>query len=292
MADQVDGSKRNGLKHKRSKKQKAAYRRIKIAKEIFMSENVLLESHERIGVIKINRPEVRNAMDPQTMQLLQEALDLWEREQTVQVIVFTGEGNQSFAAGADIRQLQKRTMLDALSPGMQGLTKKIESCTKPTVAAINGFALGGGCELALACDIRIAANNAKLGLPELNLGIIPGAGGTQRLARIIGKGRAIEMILTGKIIGAEEAEKIGLVSRTIPYEQLWDEVKETANQIISKGPIALRLAKMVIHRGFDVDLDTALILEKLAQSIAYGSEDKVEGTQAFLEKRKANFKNK
>lgn len=254
-------------------------------------QNILFEVNNGIGVIKINRPELRNALSRETLKELEAAIDECECLSEVKVVVITGEGEKSFAAGADIRQLHERTMLEALEPGIQATYKKIEGCGKATIAAINGYALGGGCELALACDIRIAADHCKIGLPELNLSIIPGGGGTQRLARIVGKGRALDMILTGRIVGGKEAEGMGLVSRSVPYEQLWDAVKETAGQIINKGPVAIQLAKLVVHRGFDVDMDTALMLEKMAQSVAFGTEDKNEGTKAFLEKRNPNFKN-
>lgn len=252
-------------------------------------QNILIEIEGRIGVIKLNRPELRNAIDAQTLDEMTYALEMLENDDRVGVIVFTGAGEKSFAAGADIGQLRKKKPKDALVPGMSGLYHKIENCQKATIAAVNGYALGGGCELAMACDIRVAAEHAKFGLPELNLSIIPGAGGTQRLARIIGKGRAFDMILTGEIITATKAEEIGLVSKAVPMEELWPTVKEKANKILEKGPLAVRLAKVVINRGFNSDMETALMIEKLAQAVLFGSEDKNEGTQAFLEKRKPNF---
>lgn len=260
--------------------------------EASMFQNIQIEKRETgLAIVTIQRPEVRNALDLTTLIELEEAINLCENDDQVKVIAITGAGDKSFAAGADIQKLKDRKMLEGLLPGMQATYKRIENCTKATIAVINGYALGGGCELALSCDIRIAADHAKLGLPELNLGIIPGAGGTQRLARMIGKGRAIDMILTGKLIDGIEAERIGLVSQSVPLDQLWNSVTETASNIMSKGPVAVRLAKMVIHRGYDVDLDTALMIEKLAQTIALGTSDKLEGTTAFLEKRKPNFTN-
>lgn len=253
-------------------------------------QTILVEKEEKIRIIKINRPEVRNALDARTLAELSQALETLENDDQTGVIVITGAGEKSFAAGADIRQLREKQPLDALIPGMSGLYRKIENCNKPTIAAINGYALGGGCELAMACDIRIAADHAKLGLPELGLSIIPGAGGTQRLARIIGKGRAVEMILTGEILTAKRAEEVGLVSQAVPMEDLWQAVKEKAEKILVKGPFAVRMAKLVINHGFDANMDTALMIEKLAQAILFGSHDKNEGTQAFLEKRKAHFK--
>lgn len=256
-----------------------------------MFENIKLKLTKHYALIIINRPEVRNALNAATLMEIEEAVDRCEKDSSIQVIVFKGAGDKSFAAGADIGQLKERKMLDALIPGMQGTYKKIENCSKVTIAAINGFALGGGCELALSCDIRIAAEHAKIGLPELNLGIIPGAGGTQRLARIVGKGRALDMILTGALISGKKAEQIGLVTEVVPIEELETVIEQKAEAISSKGPVAIKLSKMVVHRGYDVDLDTALMLEKLAQTVVFGSEDKVEGTAAFLEKRKPQFKN-
>ncbi|MFB7640181.1 enoyl-CoA hydratase/isomerase family protein [Peribacillus butanolivorans] len=253
-------------------------------------ENILVEKEGRIGVVKINRPEVRNALDGNTLKEIEQALERLERDEEVGVIVFTGDGEKSFAAGADIRQLREKTAMDALLPGMSGTYRFIENSSKATIAAINGFALGGGCELAMACDIRIAAEHAKMGLPELNLSIIPSAGGTQRLARIVGKGRALDMILTGDIITAKQAEAIGLVSCAVPIEELWRTVKEKADKILAKGPLAIKLAKLTVNRGFDLDMDTALMMEKLAQAILFDCDDKNEGTQAFLDKRSAVFK--
>lgn len=254
-----------------------------------MFQNIVLEVQQQIGIIKINRPAVRNALDAQTYDELEQAITAFEKDENIVVIVLTGEGDKAFASGADIQQLQKRRFIDALEPGLQGVCKRLEQSGKVTIAAVNGFALGGGCELALACDIRIASNKAKFGLPELNLAIIPGGGGTQRLARIIGKGRALDMILTGAIISADRAEHIGLISKVTEPERLLDEVQEYAQAIITKGPVALRLSKMVVHQGFDLNLESSLMLEKFAQAIVFESEDKLEGTTAFLEKRPANF---
>ncbi|WP_346206472.1 enoyl-CoA hydratase-related protein [Caldifermentibacillus hisashii] len=240
----------------------------------------------------INRPEVRNALDNNMLAEIDTALDEAKQNDEVKVLIIEGAGGKSFAAGADIKQLHARKPLEALIPGMQGLYSKIENFPKVTIAVVNGYALGGGCELAMACDIRIASNKAKFGLPELNLGIIPGAGGTQRLARLIGKSRALDMILTGRIIDGEEAERIGLANYYVHEEELHSKVAEIAAKVIKKGPIAVQLAKYAVHKGFDIDTDTALWLEKLSQAVALGTEDKQEGTLAFIEKREANFKNR
>jgi enoyl-CoA hydratase len=252
--------------------------------------NILVEVKERIGFITINRPEVRNALNKETLDEMVQALQKFQQNDEVGCVVFTGSGDKSFAAGADIGQLRNKTAIDVFTEGsMQEVYDRIESFEKPTIAMINGFALGGGCELAMACDIRIASSNAKLGLPELNLSIIPGAGGTQRLTRLVGKGKAIEMILTGKIISGEEAERIGLVSETVEPENLLEKVKEIADKILAKGPLAVKLAKISVQMGAETDMKTGLMLEKLSQAILLNSQDKQEGTSAFLEKRKPNF---
>lgn len=252
--------------------------------------HILVEEDKEIGMIIINRPELRNALNTETLLEIESALDRLLINEKVRVVIFTGAGEKSFASGADISQLNKRTMVEALQPNMTATYRKIENYEKPTIAAINGFALGGGLELALACDIRIASLHAKMGLPEVGLGIIPGAGGTQRLSRIIGKGKAMDLILTGDLITAEEAERWGLISRAVPQEELKETAREYARKISLKGPLALRLAKAAVNLGADIEMETALYLEKLSQTILIGSEDKLEGTQAFLDKRLPVFK--
>lgn len=253
-------------------------------------QNILLEIRDSLGIITLNRPEVRNALDAQMMAEIRQALAELQEHQEVKVVVFTGAGEKSFAAGADIAALRERTFLEILEPGMSGLYAEIENYEKPTIAAVNGFALGGGCELAMACDLRLAAEHAKFGLPELNLAIIPGAGGTQRLTRLVGQGKAKELIFTGDILTAEESERIGLVNKVVPLDQMMNTATELAQKITKKGPLALRLAKVAINHGSEANIQTGLIIEKLAQSILYTTEDKYEGTSAFLEKRSANFK--
>jgi len=256
-------------------------------------ESVKVEIEQGIFWLTLNRPDVRNALDATMLADIDTAISEAEENDDVRVIVIQGAGEKSFAAGADIRQLNERKPLEAIAPGMQGIYNKIENCDKVTIAAVHGFALGGGCELALACDIRIATKKAKMGLPELNLGIVPAAGGTQRLARMVGKGRALDMILTGKIIDGEEAERIGLVTYFVPEdESLEEKISQVTKDILKKGPVALMLAKKAVHKGYDIDTDTALWIEKLSQTVAFGTEDKHEGTMAFLEKRSAEFKNK
>lgn len=252
-------------------------------------QNIIVQEEKELGLITINRPEQRNALNLDTLLEIERALEQLRMNDQIRVVIFTGAGEKSFAAGADIRQLNKRTMVEALQPNMSATYRKIEDYEKPTIAAINGFALGGGLELALSCDIRVASYNAKVGLPEVGLGIIPGAGGTQRLTRIVGKGKAMDLILTGDIINAEEAERIGLISKAVPQEELLEKAKEYATKISLKAPLALRLAKAAVNRGADIEMETALYLEKLSQTILIGSEDKQEGTQAFLEKRQPQF---
>lgn len=256
-------------------------------------ENIEINKKGRLAYVIINRPELRNALSTDTLQEIVRALDELRNDDTVNCVIFTGKGDKSFAAGADISQLRQKTALDVFkSGGMQEVYDRIEIYDKPTIAMVNGFALGGGCELALACDIRVASTNAKFGLPELNLSIIPGAGGTQRLARVVGKGIAFDMILTGKIIDGEEAHRIGLVSEVVPPDKLTEKTEEIAEKILSKGPLAVKLAKLAVQTGFETDQRTGLLIEKLAQAVLFSTEDKNEGTSAFLEKRKPEFMSK
>jgi enoyl-CoA hydratase len=254
-------------------------------------ENILVSTKDKIGTITINRAEVRNAINKDTLEEILQALEKLKSNNEAGCIIFTGQGDKSFAAGADISQLQKKTAIDALEQNtMQKVYDYIESYEKPTIAMVNGYALGGGCELAMACDIRVASEHAKFGLPELNLSIIPGAGGTQRLSRLVGKGKAMEWILTGKIISSEEAYQFGLVSEIAPAGELFERTEGVAAQILNKGPLAVKLAKLAVTQGYETDAKTGQIIEKLSQAILFNSEDKSEGTTAFLEKRKPDFK--
>lgn len=253
-------------------------------------ETILTAVEEGIGRITINRPDARNALNTQVLGDVRQALAEFRHDRQVGVVVFTGAGERAFAAGADIGELRERTALDALASVMQGVYDEIEAYEKPTIAAVNGLALGGGCELAMACDVRVASRNARFGLPEVTLAIIPGAGGTQRLSRLVGKGRAIEMILTGQIIDAEEAHRIGLVTQVAGDEGLMDKVRTTSATILSRGPLAVRLAKLAVQTGFETDQKTGLVIERLAQAVLFDTEDKREGTTAFLEKREPRFR--
>jgi len=253
-------------------------------------ETLITSIEENVGTITINRPDSRNSLNTQVLGDMKSALAGFRHDDEAGVVVFTGAGDKAFAAGADIGELRERTMFDALAPAMQAVYDEVEAYEKPTIAAVNGYAVGGGCELAMACDIRIASENARFGLPEVTLAILPGAGGTQRLARHIGKGRALEMIMTGRLMDAEEALSAGLVSKVVPQEDLMDAVKETAEQVLTKGPLAVRLARLAVQAGYETDQRTGLLIERLAQAILLTSEDKREGTSAFLEKREPDFK--
>lgn len=255
-------------------------------------ETILAEVTDGLGTITINRPEVRNALSKTVLREIRHALEDFADNNDVGAVVFTGAGDKAFIAGADITQLVDYTFLDGLAADMQRLYDYIEDYEKPTIAAINGFALGGGNELAMSCDIRIAADTARFGLPETNLGVLPGAGGTQRLTRLVGKGRAVELILTGRLFSADEAFRIGLVTEVVPGAELLDTVRATADKILAKGPLAVRLGKLVIKNGAETDQRTGLLLERLAQSLLYSTEDKREGAEAFIGKRTAAFAGK
>ena len=247
---------------------------------------------ESIATLIIDRPEVRNALDLDTVAAVREALGRLETDASVGVVIITGAGESAFVSGADINDIRERGRDEGLAAINSSLFAEIERFPRPTIAAVNGYALGGGCELALACDIRIASDTAKFGQPELGLGIIPGAGATQRLPRLVGMGRAKHMILTGDVIDAKQALEIGLVSAIAPAGQLQLRARELAKKILRQGPLAARLAKIALNASARVDMDSGLLIETLAQALCYSSEDKREGTTAFLEKRKAKFTGK
>ena len=247
---------------------------------------------ESIATLTIDRPEVKNALDLETVQQIREALRQFEAHESVGAVIITGGGESAFVSGADINAIRARGRDDALAAINSSLFSEIERFPRPTIAAINGYALGGGCELALACDIRICADTAKFGQPELGLGIIPGAGATQRLPRIVGMGRAKHLILTGDTIDARQALEWGLVTAVMPAGQLQIRARELAKKILRQGPLAARLAKLALNASARVDLDSGLLIETLAQGLCYSSEDKAEGTAAFLEKRKPKFTGK
>ncbi len=254
-----------------------------------MYDTLLVDVCDGVALVTINRPDVRNAVSRQVQDDLRSFLAEAKTDGKVGAVVFTGAGDRAFVAGADIGQLRDYTLHTGLDSEMQRLFDLVEAFPKPTIAAVNGYALGGGCELAMACDIRVASDNARFGLPETNLSVLPGAGGTQRLARLVGVGRAVEMILTGRMVTAEEAHEMGLVTSVVPQEQLAAHARGVAEQILAKGPLAVRLAKVVIRAGMDADQRTGLVIEQLAQSLLYTTGDKREGTEAFLAKRTPVF---
>lgn len=254
------------------------------------SKKILITRNGASAVITVNRPEVHNAMDIECWRLLRHSVHELEEDSLVRVIIITGAGEKSFIAGADINALRERSAIETLR-GENGRTAlAVEQCTKPTIAAINGLALGGGCEIALACDLRIAASNAKIGQTELNVGILPGAGGTQRLTQLIGLGRAMHMILTGEPIKAGEALACGLVTAVVPPDDLMNEALKISEKLVKKSPIILQLAKTAVREGVKTNFSTALLLETLCQSVVFGTSDHTEGLTAFLEKRTPIYK--
>ncbi len=255
-------------------------------------ENVLCENHGGILYITLNRPEVRNALSPAMWRDISAAVKMAREDDSVKVVIITGAGDKALASGADIKEIHDRNYLGQLAGTATLALKDLEDLYKPVICAVNGYALGGGCELAEACDIRIATRRSKFGQPEVNLSIIPGAGGTQRLARLVGVAKAKELIFCGKIITAEDAQSIGLVNIVTEdtREALIEEAEKMAQQIMSKGPMAIMMAKIAINMGTEVDINTGLMIERLAQTIAFSTEDRKEGTAAFLEKRPAVFR--
>jgi len=260
-------------------------------KELY--EDIRLTRDGMTATITIDRPHVLNAVRFHTMLEIDDALDVIESEESVRVVVLTGGGTRAFVSGGDIEvmahQLQYVQTLTE-TPKAQDVCTRIENFPKPVIARINGYALGGGIELALCCDIRIAVDIAKLGLPEIKLGIIPGYGGTQRLPRLIGVGRAKELILTGDYISAQQALDYGLVNRVVPAGELDRTVASFAQKMASYGPVALHMVKTAINNGLQADMKTALQLEARCCSICFATEDRVEGVNAFMEKRKPNFR--
>lgn len=251
---------------------------------------VLLEQQGNVGVLTINRPEALNALNSAVLDELDAAITAVEQNSEIRAVILTGAG-RSFVAGADIAEMKEFSSIDGRRFGVRGsgIFLRLENLAKPVIAAVNGFALGGGCELAMACDIRIASENAAFGLPELGLGILPAGGGTQRLAKLVGVGRAKEIILTGRTVKAEEALSIGLANRIVPLETLMDEALETARRIAQKGPFAARLAKQAVNASLSTDEDAGMLIEALSYGLVIASEDRMEGVTAFLEKRTPHF---
>lgn len=242
-----------------------------------------------IALIELNRPKELNALNLQLMTELKVALQELDKNDEVRVIILTGD-EKAFAAGADIKQMADKTAIDMLKIDQFSTWDQIRKTSKPLIAAVSGFALGGGCELAMTCDMIVASETAKFGQPEIKIGVMPGAGGTQRLTRAIGKARAMEMVLTGNFISADEAFTFGLVNKVVPIELYLEEAMKLAKQIAEMSPIAARLAKEAVNRSFETHLDEGLHFERKNFYLAFSSEDQKEGMQAFVEKRKAKFK--
>lgn len=257
-------------------------------------KTILLEKYTepRLGVITLNRPEVRNAINPPMREELMKAFDELEGDAGVRAIIITG-GPKVFAAGADIAAMVEKTAVEQFSrASLWDLAFRMEQSRKPIIAAVAGFCLGGGCELAMACDVRIAAQSARFGQAEINIGIIPGGGGTVRLTRLVGLGKAKELVLTGKMIDADEACRIQLVNQVVPDDRLMETSTDMARMMTRHSPIAMGLAKYAVQNACDADLHTARAVENTCFSLAFASEDKTEGMKAFLEKRKPVYKGK
>jgi len=257
-------------------------------------ENLLFEVREDIALITLNRPKALNALNSALLAELGRVLDVIAWDAGIKAVVLTGAGEKAFAAGADISEMQAMTAMEARAfskNGMDSITK-LETLPQPTIAAVNGFALGGGCEVTLACDIRIATTKAKFGQPEVNLGVTPGFGGSQRLPRIVGSGIAKELLFTGDIIGAQRAYEIGLVNHVVEPEELLDNAFEMAKKIASKGQLAVRLTKQGVNEGLNMDIERALQYETELFGLSFSTDDQKEGMAAFLEKRQADFKGK
>lgn len=253
-------------------------------------KNIRLDYSDAQATITIDREKYLNALNYASLSEIKDALKKCQKNNRVKVIVFKGAGEKAFIAGADIQELKTKDMTDMLEPdGFQELFTYIDNYEKPTIAAINGFTLGGGCELAMACDIRIATENSVFGLPELNLSILPAAGGTQRLAKLVGLGNALYMVLTGKKITGREAKEMGLINEVVERKELDEIVNKVVQNISSKSPIALKLAKITIKKGVDTHDDIGLMLEKVAQALLFTTEDKEEGMDAFIEKRNPTY---
>ena len=255
-------------------------------------DNLLLERADAVAVLTVNRPKVLNALNTQTLDELRRAILALKHDEAVRAVIVTGAGEKSFIAGADINELALQSPTGGRDHAMRGqhVLDLIENMGKPVIAAINGYALGGGCELAMACTIRIAADTARIGQPEINLGIIPGYAGSQRLARLVGRGRALEILLTGDPLAAHEAHRVGLVNRVVPAGELLNEARALASTLASKAPIAVRYIIDAVNKGLQMPFAEAQAYEATLFGLVASTEDMREGTKAFLEKRKAEFK--
>ncbi len=257
-------------------------------------KNLLVENNEGVVTLKINRPQAMNALNPEVLMDLAVFAHEINKNSEIKAVILTGAGEKAFVAGADIAAMKDMTALQAKEFCDLGhrVMNQIQNAHKPVIAAVNGFCLGGGLELALSCDFIYASENAKLGLPEVNLGIFPGFGGTQRLPRLIGKNRAKELIFTAKMLSAQEAYEWGIVNKVTPAADLLTAVHSTVQEILKKGPLAIQLSKQAVNQGTDLDINSGLAIEKAIFPTIFSTEDKKEGITAFLEKRKADFKGK
>jgi len=254
-------------------------------------ENIIFEVEADVGIVRFNRPKALNAINPEMVKELDDALSKVKADSNIRVLILTGQGDKAFMAGADISQMANfdTLQLRRFSRDLHEVQFRLEGLPIPVIACVNGFALGGGTEMAMASDFIYASENAKFGQPEINLGLIPGAGGTQRLPRLVGLGRAMEMILTGEVIDANEARRIGLVSKVVSSEELMPVTMDMAQEMASKGPVALRYAKEAIHKGMDLTLEQGLRLEADLYFLLHTTKDRTEGIKAFREKRTPEF---
>lgn len=254
--------------------------------------NILFDVQDGVGVVTFNRPKALNALNPETLEELKDVVERAGKDDSIRVLVLTGGGEKAFVAGADITEFPKMNPLQARAFAERGqeIFFGIERLPKPVIAAVNGFCLGGGCELAMSCDFIYASEKAKFGQPEINLGIIPGFGGTQRLSRLVGRARAKELCMTAEMIDAQQAREIGLAAKVFPADRLLEETLKAAKALAAKSPSALRAIKSVVDRGVEVDLKTGCALEAEAFGVSFAGQDAKEGVGAFLEKRKPEFK--
>lgn len=257
-------------------------------------QNVIFEIKEECGLLTINRPKKMNALNWATVEEIKDVVARVKGDDAVKVLIITGAGDKAFVAGADISEFVDVSLKDGFDFTRRGHTlfREMAALSIPSIAAVNGLALGGGCELAMACTFRVVSENAQFGLPELGLGVIPGYGGTQRLARIIGKSRALWMMLTGEMMGAEEALDTGLANKVVKSDELMEAVFKVAKTICKKGPLAVKYALIAVQHGIETDLETGLIIESAMTNLVLTSQDKEEGVAAFLEKRKPVFQGK